>query len=115
MNTFLHCLLWLRRCIGFIFFYSIEVVLSNLRVAYDVLTPRHRMDPAIIRLDVSGLTDRQRFFLSNLITMTPGTLTLDLDATAGELLVHAMYDGNDPDALRAHFEKNYLQRIRHVF
>ena len=93
-------------------FYLYEVVISNARVAYDVLTPTHLMHPKLIEVDVSGLTDRQLLAAANLITMTPGTLSLDVNEALTHLKVHCMYA--DESTARV-IETNYLRRIRRVF
>ena len=84
--------------IEFSFVYLWEVIKTNMMVAYDVLTPTHRMHPAMIEVDVKGLSDRELLVYSNLITMTPGTLSVDVSEDQEKLLVHAMYS-KDPDAL----------------
>lgn len=64
---------------------------SNFRVAADVLTPAFRMNPAIIGIDLNIESDFGIFLLTNLITMTPGTLSLDLSGDKKRLYVHVMY------------------------
>lgn len=93
-------------------FYLFEVIVSNLRVAYDVMTPTHLMHPKMIEMDIGSLTDRQLLAAANLITMTPGTLSLDVNESRTHLKVHCMY-ANDSTA--SDIETNYLRRIRRVF
>ncbi len=95
-------------------FYLYEVIISNIRVAYDVLTPTHLMLPEMIEVDISGLTDRQLLAASNLITMTPGTLSLDVNEARTHLKVHCMYAA-DPETTAREIQTNYLRRIRRVF
>jgi len=97
------------------FFYVKEVVLSNLRVAHDVLTPRHRMKPGIVVVDVEGLTDWQIFFMSNLITMTPGTLGLTVSRDHRRLYIHAMYIDGSAEELAQSLRKDYGRRVQSVF
>jgi len=101
--------------IGFLVFYISEVVKSNLRVAHDVLTPTHQMDPGIIAVDVSGMTDRQLLFMANFITMTPGTLGLSFSDAKDKLYIHAMYIDDDIEALSADLSNTYGKRVRRVF
>jgi multicomponent Na+:H+ antiporter subunit E len=96
-------------------FYVKEVVLSNLRVAHDVVTPRHRMKPGIVVLDVADLTDRQIFFMANLITMTPGTLGLIVSPSHDRLFVHAMYIDGSPEDLARELSEEYGRRVCRVF
>lgn len=106
---------WISRAGYFLLFYIKEVIVSNFQVAYDVLTPRHRSSPAIIAVPVENLNDRQIAALANLITMTPGTLTLDLEGEDKRYLsIHDMFARN-PDESVDQLVKGYRERIRHVF
>ena len=83
-----------RRVIEFTFFFLWEVIKANLRVAYDVLSPRQRITPAILAVPLEAKTDAEIAFLANLITLTPGTLSLDVSGDRKVLYVHAMYVEN---------------------
>jgi len=98
----------------FVFVYMREVVKSNLAVALDVLTPAHRMNPANLELDVGDLSDRQLLAYANLITMTPGTLSLDVSADRQKLLIHGMYVDSSK-RLVEEMETTLKQRIIRVF
>lgn len=95
-------------------FYIIEVLFSNARVAYDVLTPDHKMLPGMIYVPIRDLTDRQLLAAANLITMTPGTLSLDVSENRETLQVHCMYSADHEKTVRD-IENDYLRRIRRVF
>jgi multicomponent Na+:H+ antiporter subunit E len=98
----------------FLAFYAGELLLANLRVATDVLTPRLRSNPGIIGVRLCALTDRQLFVLSNLVTMTPGTLSMDVSDDRSTLYIHHMFLP-DPEAARRQIEEDYVQRIREIF
>ena len=59
-------------------FYALEVVRSNLRVAFDVVTPALRAEPGVVAVPLEARTDAEITLLANLITMTPGTLAVDV-------------------------------------
>lgn len=99
---------------AFLPYYLIEVARSNLRVAYDILTPRDHFAPAIVTIDLDPMTDRQLLMLTNLVTMTPGTLTLDVSEDRTQLTVHAMY-ARDIDAFVRDFKTHFEPRVRHAF
>jgi multicomponent Na+:H+ antiporter subunit E len=105
---------WLIRLVPFMGFYLREVLLSNLRVAYDVLTPRLQMRPAIVTVDIEGLSDQQLIALTNLITMTPGTLSLDVSDDHRVLFVHAMYV-DDLEQFHRDLQDDFVRRVRRVF
>lgn len=101
------------RVIKFLFFYVWEVVLSNVRVAIDVLTPRHRMKPGVVGIPVGEYTDTQLIVLANLLTMTPGTISLDVSPDGKTLYVHAMYI-DELEEFRDGVERDFVQRVREV-
>lgn len=79
----------------FALFYVWQMILANARVAYDVATVTHHMRPGVITVPLDARTDAEITLLANLITLTPGTLSLDLSADRRVLYVHAMYIDND--------------------
>lgn len=100
---------------SFLVFYIYEIVKANLRVAYDVMTPRHHMTPSILSVNVAGMSDRQLLFMANLITMTPGTLGLSFSQNYTRLYIHAMYVDSDVQTLALELENTYGKRVRSVF
>ena len=83
-----------RTVISFAFFFMWEVIKANLRVTYDVLSPRQRITPGIIAIPLDAKTDAEIICLANLITLTPGTLSLDVSEDRKVLYIHAMYVEN---------------------
>jgi multicomponent Na+:H+ antiporter subunit E len=100
--------------VGLLLFFLLELVLSSLRVAYDVLKPRFTMRPAVIAVPLDLTSDAQITILANLISLTPGTLSVDVAEDRSCLYVHAMY-GDDAEALRRGIKRSYERRIREVF
>jgi multicomponent Na+:H+ antiporter subunit E len=123
------CLLWtitrdregrkyfnrIPRMVSFVFYFLYELLKANLQVAYDVITPKFYMTPGIIRIPLSAQTDLEITLLANLISLTPGSLSLDVSDDRKVLYVHAMYIG-DKDAYIAHvkngFERKLLDLLR---
>jgi multicomponent Na+:H+ antiporter subunit E len=68
-----------------------ELLVANATVAREVLTPGMRLEPAIIVVPTSCTTDVQMMLLANTITMTPGTLSLEVDTVTRELYVHGLF------------------------
>ncbi len=65
-----------------------EIVVSSLQVARITLSPTIRVSPRVIALDVANLRPVDQVLLGNAITLTPGTLTLDVHRD--RMLVHAL-------------------------
>jgi multicomponent Na+:H+ antiporter subunit E len=94
-------------------FYLWELVLSNLRVAYDVITPRHRIRPGVIAVPLDARTDTEITLLANLITLTPGSVSLDVSTDRRFLYLHAMYI-DDVDEFRASIKHTLERRVLEV-
>ncbi len=65
-----------------------ECFKANLDVAYRVLHPRLPITPGIVKVKTNLKTDTALTFLANSITLTPGTLTVDIDKANGILYIH---------------------------
>ena len=77
-----------------------DLVLSNLRVAYDVLTPTHYMNPAVVAIPLDAKTEGAITILANMISLTPGTLSMDVSSDRKVLYLHVMYLDNEEDLKR---------------
>lgn len=101
--------------ISFAIFYLLDVIRSNFFIVWDVLTVDDKSNPSIIAIGLpEEMTDNQVLLVSNLMTMTPGTLTLELTEDRKFLLVHVLYT-NDVEETRQYLIKNYVQRVIHLF
>lgn len=94
-----------------------QLLLSNLRLAVEILTPGDGTHTAIIAVPIRGGSDAVVNLVANSITLTPGTMTIDVqrhernefdydgdgivdEMTAGATLyIHCIY-GSDVDAVR---------------
>ncbi|TVQ64069.1 MAG: Na+/H+ antiporter subunit E [Phycisphaerales bacterium] len=103
------------QAVRFLLFYLGQLVLSNFRVAYDVLTPKRHMRPGVIAIPLDAKTDLEITLFANFLTMTPGTLSLDVSEDRKMLYIHAMFI-DDPDTLRKEikegFERPLLELLR---
>jgi multicomponent Na+:H+ antiporter subunit E len=77
---------WIRLALMFLR----ELVLSALKVSWIVLQPRPRLRPAFIAYPLTVTSDAQITLLANLITLTPGTLSVDVSDDRRTLLIHAI-------------------------
>jgi len=98
--------------IAFAIFFLVQIIKSNLRVAHDVLTPSYFMRPGIIGLSLEASSDLEITIFANLISLTPGTLSIDVSSDRKVLYIHAMYL-DDLDELRAEI-RSLEQRLLNV-
>ena len=103
------------RFFEFLIFYLKEVAISNIRIAHDVLTPRHRMKPGIIPIEVGDLEEKQLAAMANLITMTPGTLGVYVSKDRKTFYIHSMYMDEDAETIGAELARAYGGRVKRVF
>jgi len=66
-----------------------EIVVSSLQVTRIILSPQLRISPRVVRLAALPRGEVARVVLGNSITLTPGTLTTDIDEN-GVITVHAL-------------------------
>lgn len=98
----------LPKIILFIFYFIKELIVANVKVAIDIMTIRDRMKPGIIAVPLDAKTDLEITLFANLITMTPGSLSIDTSDDKKVLYVHAMYM-DDPQQYKEEL-KNGLER-----
>jgi multicomponent Na+:H+ antiporter subunit E len=65
-----------------------QIVAANVQVTYVILRPRLNISPRLVVFDTSLKTEPAQVLLANSITLTPGTITVDVNN--GRFLVHAL-------------------------
>jgi len=76
---------------GFIAFFLWDLIKANVRVAYDVLTPTIHMRPGIIGVELDTRSEAAIAIIANLISVSPGTLSLDVSTDRRMLYIHCMF------------------------
>ncbi|MEM8835527.1 MAG: Na+/H+ antiporter subunit E [Planctomycetota bacterium] len=87
------------KLVRFGWYFLVILAKANIEVAKDIATPGFRMKPGILRYPVRELTPVQRVSLANAITLTPGTLVVDVCPGGEYLYVHCMYAEDRDEAL----------------
>ncbi|VGO22515.1 Na+/H+ antiporter subunit E [Pontiella sulfatireligans] len=96
--------------VRFALFFTKELVVSSWRVAIDVIKPLPLMRPGVIGIPIDAETDLEITMLANIISLTPGTLSLDVSKDRKTLYIHAMYVAN-PDDLRKEIKDGLERRL----
>lgn len=95
--------------------FLIELVRSTLEVTVEVLRPRIRVKPAIVAVPLDAKTDVQITALANLVSLTPGTLSIDVSSDRKVLFVHALTiddDGTETRrAIKQRLERQVMQAL----
>jgi multicomponent K+:H+ antiporter subunit E len=91
-----------------------DIVLSNIAVARLILGPESRMRPAFVWIPLDLVNPYGIAALAGIITMTPGTVSVDLSGDRRHLLVHFL-DVDDQLAAIAQIKQRYEAPLREVF
>lgn len=100
------------KLISFFFYFLYQLIKANMQVAWEVGTPKLHMTPGIVGVPLDVQSDGQITLLANLITLTPGTLSLDVSEDKKVLYVYSMYITNREDFVRDiknGFEKRIIE------
>ena len=103
-----------RKIIGLTLLFLYELVMSAVRVLIMLIKPRLDIKPGIIAYPLKVDRDFEITLLANLITLTPGTLSVDVSHDRSTLFVHAI-DCSDPDAIRSDIANGFERKILEAF
>ncbi|MCE7794167.1 Na+/H+ antiporter subunit E [Salipaludibacillus sp. CUR1] len=115
LRRFLHFDFYFRRITAFIklillFFY--KLILSNIDMTMIILSPKMDIQPGIIAVPTKLRTDWEITLLANLISLTPGTLTMNFSEDGRTLYVHSIHVPDKEKAIKEiheSFEKAIME------
>jgi multicomponent Na+:H+ antiporter subunit E len=91
-----------------------ELALSAWKVALTVLSPDMQLKPGIFAFPLTVDRDFEITLLANMITLTPGTLSVDVSDDRRTLYVHAL-DCSDPEAAKRDIANGFERKILEAF
>jgi multicomponent Na+:H+ antiporter subunit E len=103
-----------RRIASLVLLFLKELALSAWRVAILVASPRMNVKPGIFALPLTVERDFEIALLANMITLTPGTLSVDVSDDKKTLYVHAI-DCSDPEQARRDIKEGFEAKILEAF
>ncbi|PMR70011.1 Na+/H+ antiporter subunit E [Halomonas heilongjiangensis] len=95
------------RILRFLGFFIKELLMANFKVAFDILTPPWHMKPGVIAFPLEARTELEITMVANLISLTPGTLSLDVSDDRKVLYIHAMFLDDEEELRRNLKEMEY--------
>ncbi len=103
------------RIVGFGLLLSWEVFRSNLILAWYVIQPKLKLNPGIVAIPLDAETDLEITILATVITLTPGTISIDLGQKDGQrvLYVHNLLMST-PEAMRSAIKGGFERRILEI-
>lgn len=102
--------LW--RLARFIAYFLVELVLAGFSVFLSILNPS-RLRPGVVAVPLDLESDFEITLLANLITLTPGTLTLEVFKDQNLIYVHTVFLEN-PESFRASIKNGFERRIKEL-
>lgn len=103
-----------RRVLSLVLLFLVELAKSAWRVATLVLSPKMDLKPGVFAYPLTVKSDWEISLLANLITLTPGTLSVDVSEDRQTLYVHAL-DCSDIEAARRDIADGFEKKIMEVF
>ncbi|MCW8841567.1 MAG: Na+/H+ antiporter subunit E [Gammaproteobacteria bacterium] len=91
-----------------------DIVVANVQVAILILGPAKRLRPAFIHYPLELESEFAITLLASTISLTPGTVSADVDADGRGLLIHAL-DVDDDEALLRHIRERYERPLKEIF
>lgn len=97
-----------------ILYFLRQLLIANLQVAKQVLSSNRSLTPAVFRYSFAVESDLAVTILANLITLTPGTLTLEVSLDKRELLIHTIHT-SDPERVKTRIRQGFERRLQEIF
>ena len=88
-----------------------ELILSGWSTARVILAPRGQVQPGFARLDYGDLGPDAASLLGVLVTLTPGTTSLEIDTERHEIRLHIL-DANQSEATLAAIQRDFVAPLR---
>ena len=100
--------------LGYAPFFLWEVIKANFDVAYRVLHPSMPIRPGIVEIRTDMKTDIGKLGLANSITLTPGTLTMDVDGD--RMFIHWInVETEDVEEASNEISRKFERYLRGIF
>jgi multicomponent Na+:H+ antiporter subunit E len=88
-----------------------EMILANIQIAYIIISPSMNIRPGLIEYPLDIRNDGAIVLLANMISLTPGTLSVDISPDRKFIYVHAMVM-ETPDQLKQQIKNTFERRIQ---
>lgn len=90
-----------------------ETIASSLRISWDIIAPRGRRTPGIVEVPIDLEDDTHITLLALLVTLTPGSVSLDISTDRRSLYLHSMF-AEDARRVQRDIKEGFERRIRRL-
>jgi len=101
------------RVLEFVLFLLTEIIKANFRLAVTVLSPHMPLRPAVVAVPIDLSTEGGIILLANIVSLTPGTLSLDISTDRRVLFIHTIWLDN-PEVFSAEIKNGYERRVKEI-
>jgi multicomponent K+:H+ antiporter subunit E len=104
------------RVIQYVAIVSYDIILANLQLAALILGPVSRLRPAFVRVPVDLRTDFAVTMLASTVTLTPGTVSVDVEgnvADGRQLVVHVLRCVDEQEMVQS-IKDRYERRLQEI-
>lgn len=101
------------RLIELALYFLADLVRANLRLAATILSPRMNLRPAVVVVPLVLQSEAAVIMLVNMVTLTPGTLALDISSDRRFLYIHAVRV-DDVEQFRRQVVDGYERRLKEL-
>lgn len=102
------------KLIGYVLLVLNDIVVANFRVARLTLSPLSHLHPMIVTVPLATGDAAVATMLAATVTLTPGTVSVELNIEARELIVHAL-DAQDAMTVVEEIKSRYEARLMEIF
>lgn len=95
-------------------FFFVELIKANVRMAIDAFGPPTRYRPGIVAVPLDLQNPGLITTLCNMITLTPGTLALDVSPDRKTLYIHTLYGGDDRERTIREIKDGFERLLRRI-
>lgn len=96
-----------------VIYFCYEMIVSVAKVVWDVITPTHLSQPDIVYVPLDAETDLEITLLANMVSLTPGSLSLDVTPDKKYLILHVMF-APDHESVKQDIKQGMEARILEV-
>lgn len=102
------------RFVDLLLFFLADVIRANFRLARIILSPRMNLRPAVVAVPFILDEENAIILLANMMTLTPGTLSLDISTDRKMLYIHTVWL-DDAESFRKQVIDGYEKRLKELF
>jgi multicomponent K+:H+ antiporter subunit E len=102
------------RLVAYVLLVLWDILIANLKVAKLTLGPLSRLNPCVVVVPLDTRNPVIASLLAATVTLTPGTVSMDIDMAARQLTVHGL-DVPDAAALVDEIKSRYERRLMEIF